>query len=193
MKILNILSTLFIYLLFITTNLYAQGQIGEEEGNQSPLQTQLLGTNMISCSAYDAIKYNDHTISQIESTSGNVNNLSQLYGNPGSVNDDNAIIHAYVFLYGTNRIAFREGELTNVHIKESNWPITVLGKTIRVGDSFSEMKQKFGDDLKIIHKPSIDADYAVSFGCSGNDGDGLLIDFSTTTHTIVDIVYFVNP
>ncbi|MCP9291472.1 hypothetical protein [Gracilimonas sediminicola] len=191
MKTLNILSTLLIYLLFTTPSLYAQGQIGD--GEESPLQTQLRGTNMISCSSYDAINYNGHTVSEIDATEGNISDLSQLYGSPSSVNDDNAIIHAYVYLYGTNRVAFREGKLTRVDIKESNWPITVLGKTIRVGDSFSEMKQKFGDDLKIIYKPSIDADYSVSFGCSGNDGDGFLIDFSTTTNQVVEIVYFVNP
>ncbi len=191
MKISNFLPILIIYLFFTTSGLFAQGQIGD--GGENPIQTQPRGTNMISCNAYNAIKYNGHTISQIEATSGNVNNLSQLYGNPSSVNDNNAIIHAYVYLYGTNRVAFREGELTRVHIKENNWPLTVLGKTVRVGDSFSEMKQKFGDNLKIIYKPSIDADYSVSFGCSGNDGDGLLIDFSTTTNQVVEIVYFVNP
>ena len=191
MKTLNILSTLFIYLLLTIPSLYAQGQIGD--GGGSPLQTQPRGTNMISCSAYDAIKYNDHTISEIDATEGNIGDLSQLYGNPSSVNDDNAIIHEFAYLYSTNEVTFMEGEVVRIDIKESNWPVTVLGKTIRVGDSFSEMKQKFGDDLKIIYKPSIDADYSVSFGCSGNDGDGLLIDFSTTTNQVVEIIYFVNP
>jgi hypothetical protein len=191
MKTLNILSTLLIYLLFTTPSLYAQGQIGD--GGESPLQTQLRGTNMISCSAYDAINYNGHTIGQIDATDGNASDLSQLYGTPSSVNDDNAIIHEFAYLYNTNEVTFMEGEVVRIDIRESNWPITVLGKPIRVGGSFSEMKQKFGDDLKIIYKPSIDADYSVSFGCAGNDGDGLLIDFSTTTNKVVGIVYFVNP
>ncbi len=192
MRTFNILFALILLCVFsYAPNLYAQGQIGDE--GENPLQTQLRGKNMITRSSYNAITYNGYTISQIEATEGNANNLSQLFGNPTFINDDNAIIREFTYVYGTNKVTFMGGELTRIDIKENTWPVTVLGKTIRVGDSFSDMKQKFGNDLKIIYMPSIDADYTVSFGSPGNDGDGTHIDFSTSTNKIVGIVYYVNP
>ena len=63
---------------------------------------------------------------------------------------------------------------------------------IRVGDSFSELKQKIGNDLKIIYKPAISSRYIVSFNCDGNEYDGLLIYFNPVTHNVEEIKYFVN-
>ncbi len=189
-KALYIKALILFCSITIHSSVVAQGQIGHE--GEDPLQTQLRGTNMIAHSSYNAITYNGYTISQIEATEGNANNLSQLFGNPTFINDDNAIIREFTYVYGTNKVTFMGGELTRIDIKENTWPVTVLGKTIRVGDSFSDMKQKFGNDLKIIYMPSIDADYTVSFGNPGNDGDGTHINFSTSTNKVVDIVYFVN-
>lgn len=186
MRYLYLLLSLFV----IAPGLYAQGQTGEE--GKSPLQSQPRGTNMISCSEYETIKYNGYTIAQIGATDGEASQLQQLWGNYTSV-ETVEIVAIATYHYNDNRISFRESELTGLTIKESNWPITVVSKNINVGDTFSELQQKFGSDLKVIYKPDIDSNYAVSFGCSGNDGDGLLVYFDPEINKVIEIAYFVNP
>ncbi|MEQ8524044.1 hypothetical protein [Gracilimonas sp.] len=187
----NLLLTIFSLLLFAIPELSAQTQI--DDGTENPLISQERGRNIISCNAYDAIKYNGHTLADLNNTEGNASDLNQLIGSPSSVNNDNAILNEVAYYYGDNKIAFMEGEVIRMEIKKSNWPLTITGKTITVGDTFSQMKQKFGNDLKIIYKPTIDDNYTVSFNCNGNERDGLLINFNTATNKVVEIIYFVNP
>lgn len=187
----NLLLIIFSLFLFAIPEVSAQTQI--DGGTENPLISQERGRNMISCSSYDAIKYNNYSLADLNDTEGDSADLNSLLGSPTSVNNDNAIINEVTYYYEGNMLSFRELILRRIEINESNWPLSVTGKTINVGDSFSQMKQKFGNDLKIIYKPTIDDNYTVSFNCNGNERDGLLIDFSTTTNKVVEIVYFVNP
>jgi hypothetical protein len=74
----NLLTSIFTIVLFVIPQLYAQIQI--DDGSESPLQTQERGTNMISCTAYEAIKYNGHTIVEIQNTDGKSAEIQQLFG-----------------------------------------------------------------------------------------------------------------
>ncbi|MEQ8524045.1 hypothetical protein [Gracilimonas sp.] len=193
MNNLSLIKTILLLCFFaLDTNINAQNQI-DDPSSINPIQTQQRGTNIISCSAYDAIKYKGHTINQINNTQGIISGVHQLWGRSDSVSEMSGV-RKRVFLYGNNRVSFNyeHGYLAGMGIKESNWPITVLGKEIRVGNSFSELMQKFGDDLRIIYKSAISSRYAVSFGCNENDYDGLLIYFQPTTHEVEEIRYFVN-
>lgn len=191
------------YLVIVLASLFffpigASGQSSEIEGDginspsSNPIMDQARGTNMISCNQYDSIKYNGYTISQIAATNGVASQVQQFWGSYTSVKNID-IVAITKYYYNNNRISFRESELTGISLQEPDWPIKVLDKEIRVGDSFAELQQKFGSDLKIIFKPDIDTNYAVSFDCSGNDGDGLLIDLDSETNKVVKITYFVNP
>ncbi|MEQ8524043.1 hypothetical protein [Gracilimonas sp.] len=162
-------------------------------GSESPLQAQERGTNMISCSAYDSITYNGHTINQINATDVNNAGVQSLWGSYTSVNNDSD--REKLFMFGSVKVAFNTefSRLTNIEIPTNQWPVNILGKEVRVGDHFNDLKQKFGNDLKIIYKPAISPNYVVTFNCSGNDYDGILIDLSTTTNKIIEIIYFVNP
>jgi hypothetical protein len=193
-KMKTLLTLLIAIVTLISTNVFAQGQIGDPNTINNPIQTQPNGRNLISCSAYDSITYNSYTINQINATDGNNSSVQSLWGaNTSVTNNDTS--RERVFKFGSNIVAFNTefDLLTNIEITNSQWPVKILGKEIRVGDSFEEMKQKFGSNLKIIYKPEIDSNYVATFNCSNNDYDGILIDFNTATHQIMKIIYFKNP
>lgn len=182
----TILSTTF-FLLGILPSVFAQS-------SESPIQSQPNGRNIISCSAYDDITNNGQTIDEVNATNGNNSSVQSLWGTFSSVDEKDGVWEK-VFLFNSTAVAFdtEQNRVTVIEIKDNQWPIKVLGKEIRVGDSFSELQQKFGNNLKIIYKPDINPNYAVSFNCSGNDYDGLLIDLHSETNKIVEISYFINP
>jgi hypothetical protein len=184
-------SLIFAVLLFHSANLFAQGEIGEPSGG-NPIETQPRGKNIISCSAYDAITFNNYKVSQVEGTYGQATEIQELWGTYSSTSFDE-VIGERIYHYNNNEITFLESDLTLIEIRSSSWPVIVMDKSVQVGDSFSDMKQKFGSSLKIVYMPSIDNDYAVSFNCSGNDGDGIQISFDTTTHKVNEIIYYINP
>lgn len=194
MKFLTNLKYLFLLfsLFTVSPGLHAQGQTGDEELPENPIQTQPRGKNIFSCSAYDAITYNGQTIDEINATNGNNSSVQSLWGTFSSVEVG---LWGKAFLFNSTKVGFNNerNRVTRIEINDNQWPIKVLGKEIRVGDPFSELQQKFGSDLKIIYKPDIDPNYAVSFDCSGNDYDGLLIDLSPETNKVVKITYYMNP
>lgn len=157
-----------------------------------PLISQPRGLNMISCSAYGAITYNGHTKDEVNATEGKNSSIQSLWGTYSSVE---VKTWEKVFLFDNNVVAFdtEENRVTRIEINNNKWLIKVLDKEIRVGDTFSELQQKFGSDLKIRYKPEINPNYAVAFDCSGNDYDGLLIDLNPETNKVIEITYFVNP
>ncbi|MGM0588141.1 MAG: hypothetical protein ACQETE_07010 [Bacteroidota bacterium] len=173
-----ILSILF-WAALISTNAVCQRINGV-------ITEQPQGKNLISCSEYAAITFNGHTIEQIRATDGEASQVKQLWGDYSSV-DVVDIIGEYTYYYNTNMISFLESRLGRLEINDNTWPITVLGKTIRVGDSFSELQQKFGKDIITRHTPLI------SFNCEINEYDGLLIDLDQSKNEVTRIVYFVNP
>jgi hypothetical protein len=177
----------------MSSNLLAQGQIGDPVID-NPIQTQPRGRNIISCSAYDVITYNGYSIQQINATNGNNSNVQSLWGSYTSVTN-NDTSWEMLFKFGSNNVAFDTEfvQLTTIEIANNQWPVKILGKEIKIGDHYNALKQKFGSDLKIIYKPAISSRYVVSFNCSGNDYDGLLIYFNPTTHKVEEIKYFVNP
>ena len=162
------------------------------QSNESPIQSQPKGTNMISCSAYGAITYNGHTIDEVNATDGNNSSVQSLWGTFSSVE---VKTWEKVFLFDNTVVAFdtEENRVTRIEINNNQWLIKVLGKEIRVGDSFSELQQKFGSDLKIRYKPDINPNYVVAFDCSGNDYDGLLVYFDPETNKVIEITYFMSP
>lgn len=182
----------FVLLLTISPTLFGQDHtIGNDLG-ENPIQTQMRGNNIISCTHYGSIKFNGYTIDEVNATDGNNSSVQSLWGTFSSVK---VLTWQKAFLFNTNKVSFNteQKRVTRIEINNNQWPIKVLAKEIRVGDSFSELQQKFGSDLKIIYKPDIDPNYAVSFDCSGNDYDGLLIDLNPETNKVVKITYFMNP
>ena len=180
----KILSAIF-FILSILPSVFAQS-------SESPIQSQPNGRNIISCSDYNEITYNGYTINDINATNGNSSSIQSLWDTFSSVAEK---AWEKKFIFDDNEVAFdtEQKRVTNIEIKDGQWPIKVLGKEIRVGHSFSELKQNFGSDLKIIYKPEINSNYIVTFDCSGNDYDGLLIDLSPETNKVVKITYFMNP
>lgn len=176
----------------------ASGQISDIEGDgtnpppENPIISQPKGKNIISCNAYGDITYNGHTIDEVNATDGNNSSVQSLWGTYSSVK---VITWAKIFLYGSNEVGFdtEENEVVRIEINNNQWPIKVLAKEIRVGDSFSELQQKFGSDLKIRYKPDINPNYVVAFDCSGNDYDGLLVYFDPDTNKVIEITYFMSP
>ena len=175
----------------------ASGQISDIEGDgtnpqpENPIISQPNGINLISCFSYRAITYNGHTINQISATEGEEQLVQQLWGSYTFVETID-IVGIIKYFYNSNRISFREGNLTGIAVKESNWTVKVLGKDVNVGDSFSELQQKFGDNLK-IQEPSTSENYSVSFNCSENESNGFLIYLSPISHKVIEIKYYVSP
>ena len=171
---------------------FGQNRIGGDVSSSNLIQTQPKGINMISCEAYEAIKYNGYTIDQINATEGDSTLIKQMWGDYSSLEVVD-IVEIYMYKYGTNGFSFRDSRFTGMTIRESSWPITVLGKSIRIGDSFTKLQQKFDECLKLLRPPVISVNYSISFGCPGSDYDGLLIYFDSNTDEVTEISYFVNP
>jgi hypothetical protein len=185
----------FIFTFLVLSVVSAQDTIGDIDPidtSEDPLLTQERGRNLISCSAYNEITYNGYTIDEVNATNGNSSSVQSLWGTFSSVAEK---AWEKKFIFDNNEVAFDTDQkrVTNIEIKDGQWPIKVLGKEIRVGHSFSELKQKFGNDLKVIHKPEINSNYVVTFNCTGNDFDGLLIDLDVETNKVEKIIYFINP
>ena len=188
---MKILKNIFLPTLFFLSSIlpHAFGQNTTNSPDLNPTETQPRGRNLISCSSYEAITYKKHTIADINATNGN---FGQLWGQPDSIT--NPASWSTTYTYGINSLSYNSTDsyTQGIEILSSQWPVKVLEKEIRVGDLFSELKQKFGNNLKIIYKPAINQNYLVSFNCSGNEYDGLLIYFNPNTNKVLKIRYFVN-
>ena len=175
-------------LVLLAPNVLAQRAI---VGANNPLVEQPRGENIISESSYLGIKYNGSTIGQIDATNGTSEGVQQLFGDYSSLSGD-PILGNKVYKFGTNLVSFYTG-LTRIEVNDSSWPVIVQGQTVKVGDSFSQLQQKFGQNLKIMFVPKIDPNYFVSFNYPRNDFDGFLININPGSHKVVSIVYFVSP
>ena len=180
-------------IVLLTADLYAQDKTGNSSID-NPVQTQPNGRNLISCSAFDAITYNGHTISQINATGGIQSSVQSLWGSYTTVNENDTSPER-LFMFDEAKVAFNTetGRLTTIEISNYHWPVVILGKEIKVGDQFNKLKQEFGSNIKIIYKPAISDRYVVSFNCSGNDYDGLLIYFNPASHEVDEIKYYKIP
>lgn len=180
----------FIVSLTLSINLHAQEII------KLPLDTQPHGINIISDSQYQQIKYNGYTMAQLNSIANDEELLYDIFGNPSSKNVSSFGSINYKF---TGLDLGYYAQVENPYISgitatsRSALTVKVLGKSIRVGDSFEDLKQQFGDDLKILYTPELDPDYSISFNSEFNEWDGLLIDLDISTNKINEITYFINP
>lgn len=184
-----------ITLLVFSQNLYAQGGT-DQTVTQNPLDAQERGRNIISQTQYKNITYNGYTMSQLNSIANDEELLYDIFGNPSSKNVSSFGSINYKF---TGLDLGYYAQVENPYISgitatsRSALTVKVLGKSIRVGDSFEDLKQQFGDDLKILYTPELDPDYSISFNSEFNEWDGLLIDLDISTNKINEITYFINP
>lgn len=192
-KLKTILIFLVVNIVVLTADSYAQDKTGNSSID-NPVQTQPNGRNLISCSAYDAIKYNGHTISQINATGGIQSIVQSLLGSYTTVNENDTSPER-LFLFDETKVAFNteSGRLTTIEILNNYWPVEILGKELKVGDQFNQLKLQFGNNSKVIYKPTISDRYVVSFNCSENDYDGLLIYFDPATDEVDEIKYYKRP
>ena len=160
------------------------GQVSQQD--QSSIRSAREATNMISCEDYSSIKYNGYTVGELDATKGDSSNIKRLWGDYTSVEVDK-IIGEYDYFYGENRFTFYDSTLTSLSIEKSNWAITVLGKKINVGDTLSELKKKFGKDLKVQYRYG----YDISFSCEKIDSESLSIELNPDTNKVVAITYVV--
>jgi len=181
-----------ILFLIAQTAIAQQTNVGNDENN--PIETQERGTNVISKNVYNSITFNGYTISEINATEGNEQAVQQqLWGIPTSIEEQGA--RSRLFHFGNNKAAFNTefNHATNILIKDSKWQLIVQEQTIRVGDTFLSLQQKFTEDLKIRYVPMIGPEYLVFFDHAENAYDGVGIYFNPETHKIQEIVYFTNP
>ncbi len=173
---------LLLFLFALPYHLVAQ----VSQQDQHSIRSAREATNMISCEDYSSIKYNGYTNGELDATKGDSSKIKQLWGDYTSVDVDK-IIGEYDYFYGENRFTFYDSTLTSLSIKESDWAVTVLGKKINVGDTLSELKKKFGKDLKIQYNYG----YDVSFSCDMIDSESFSIDLDLDTNKVVEITYVI--
>ncbi|MEQ9091922.1 MAG: hypothetical protein RIE52_12580 [Balneola sp.] len=184
-----------IALLVLSQSLCAQGGT-DQTVTQNPLTTQERGRNIITQKQYENITYNGHTIAQLNSIANDEELLYDIFGSPSSKSVSSFGSINYKF---TGLDLGYYAQVENPYISgitatsRSALTVKVLGKSIRVGDSFEDLKQQFGDDLKILYTPELDPDYSISFNSEFNEWDGLLIDLDISTNKINEITYFINP
>lgn len=186
MKIFKILPTTLFFVFVITLTVHAQSN-----------------TNMIECPEYGDITYNGKTIDQLNTIHGNTQAMQQAFGNTTSIAEQiEGILPAVerIFFYNSNEITFghwddiTKSEVVRMEIKEEySWPVVIKGHTIYVGDTEASLKQKFGQDLKMIPPSALYPYRAVCFNCDINSYDGMLIFINPITEKITQITYYVNP
>jgi len=187
---ISIISHLILVLL-LSNEVFAQTSI-----NNNPLSTQERGRNIITQTQYENITYNNYTINQLNSIANDEQLLYDIFGYNTSKN---------ITSFGSINYKFNGldlgyyAQLDDPYISgitatsRSALTVKVLGKSIKVGDSFDDLKQKFGNDLKVLYTPELDPDYSVSFSSEFNEWDGLLIDLNVSTNKVNEITYFINP
>jgi len=162
----------------------------------SMLQAQN-NTNQLSCEGYSNITFNGKTIEQINATEGDLQQLQQLFGPHSSV-DQNGAILSQTFHYGDNSIHFgykmgyTNGHVTNLEIVNDQWSLNISGNIIEIGDSTSDLHQRFGSNLIVAETPYFSTNI-VSFNCQGNRTDGVHIHINPSTNKVVKIKYWTNP
>ncbi|MEQ9091923.1 MAG: hypothetical protein RIE52_12585 [Balneola sp.] len=160
------------------------------------MATQPHGINIISDSQYQQIKYNGYTINQLNSIANDEQLLYDIFGHPSSKNITSFGSINYEFAdltlgyYAQAEDPYISGFTA---ISRSALTVKVLGESIRVGDSFDLMKQRFGNDLKIKPSTLRAPDYILIFDMEVNEWDGLLIYFDASTNQVKEITYFINP
>jgi|GEM_PF-734502 hypothetical protein len=180
----------FIVSLTLSINLHAQEII------KLPLDTQPHGINIISDSQYQQIKYNGYTMSELNSIANDEELLYDIFGSPTSKNVSSFGNISYQFANLTlgYKTEYEENYISRITAtSRSALTVTILGKSIKIGDSFDLMKQKFGSDVKIKPSTLRAPDYILIFDMEVNEWDGLLIYFDASTNQVKEITYFINP
>jgi hypothetical protein len=155
------------------------------------------GNISLACSTYENISINGHTINEINSTEGQPQSLKDLLGSYTSMNNSDSFWER-TFKYDTNTLlisydhGYNNGKMTNITINNSPWSIIVDGKLIEIGNSVTQLKNKFGDTLEVGISPYFKENF-ITLGCSGNDYDGWVINIDSETNKVYKIEYFINP
>ena len=109
--------------------------------------------NVISTYSYKNITYNGKTIQQIEATEGNPASIVNLLGQYSSfVEAEDS--DRKTFLFGENRIGYSEDFASGVSrltVNDNSWPVVIMGKMVRVGDSEASLREKFGPNIKMVN------------------------------------------
>lgn len=153
--------------------------------------------NLLSKAQYEAITFKGKTIAQINNSKGSSRDMDALFGTPATTKlNEESISKTYI--YDGNEILFRydsgftNGQVTILEITDSHWPVVINGKTIKVGDTETSLKQKFGSTLKIFDSVYRQGRF-LAFNYSENDYDSIHIDINPATNTVTKIEYYILP
>ncbi len=172
-----------------------QAQQAVDPDSSHPIYTQQKGRNTLSKAQYWGIKYNGYTISELNDLFEDEELLFDVLGQPSLMEEDSFGNISYNF-NGLTATYQKEGNPNFIYgfstTQRSALRVTILGKTIRVGDTFEQLIQHFGEDLKILQSSSVNSTINISFGIENIFYDGLMIHVNPQTLQIIEIAYYVN-
>ena len=174
------ITTLFITFVLLSTFCYAQNNLA-------------LRINIITESEFSSITFNGKTITEIEATLGNDDELLNTFGSYTSKEKSDS--GSYVtFNYGTTRVnySYEFTRLVSLVITDNSWPVVVQGKTIQVGNSVQDLKNKFGNDFMIFSSEYVSYLHT-GFTYSGNDYNSVSLEINPETELISEITYYIIP
>lgn len=98
-----------------------------------------INSNIISKTEFDNIKINNVTLNKIKLTNGNEEQIKNLFSY--NITESNSEPEEDYFYYVFNGfdISFSDNEVSSFEITNTNWSITIKGKTVKIGSHKDEL------------------------------------------------------
>lgn len=96
-------------------------------------------SNIISETEFNNIKINNVTLSNIKTTNGTLSQVTNLFSYSVLQNTQQPEEDYYDYTYDGFTIGFSENEISAFEITNTNWSITIQGKTVTIGSHKDEL------------------------------------------------------
>ena len=98
-----------------------------------------INSNIISKTEFDNIKINNVTFSKIKLTNGNEEQLKNLFFYNITESNKQPEEDYFYYIFNGFDISFSNNEISSFEITDTNWSLTIKGKTIKIGSHKDEL------------------------------------------------------
>ena len=98
-----------------------------------------INSNIISKTEFDNIKINNVTFSKIKLTNGNEEQLKNLFFYNITESNKQPEEDYFYYIFNGFDICFSNNEISSFQITDTNWSLTIKGKTIKIGSHKDEL------------------------------------------------------
>ena len=98
-----------------------------------------INSNIISKTEFDNIKINNVTFSKIKLTNGNEEQVKNLFFYNITESNKQPEEDYFYYIFNGFDISFSNNEISSFEITDTNWSLTIKGKTIKIGSHKDEL------------------------------------------------------